>query len=172
VQPASPALTQLLTENVVTGCTALMNRAMVEAMLPLPEAAQMHDHWAALIARSAGAMHGVAEATMLYRQHESNVVGATKQRSFSAKVDRLLGTEGVHARAAQYRMDRAQASALLDRCGANMTRDQRHAIQAFVVLETMSRRERLTALNRWQLWRPGLERRIAQLLDLIRTAAG
>lgn len=63
--------------NVVTGCSALMNRALLERALPIPKEALMHDWWLALAASLLGEIRFLAEPTVLYRQHGSNVLGAT-----------------------------------------------------------------------------------------------
>jgi glycosyltransferase involved in cell wall biosynthesis len=63
--------------NVVTGCTAFMNRALLDHALPIPSDALMHDWWLALVASLLGEISFLPEATVLYRQHASNVLGAS-----------------------------------------------------------------------------------------------
>jgi glycosyltransferase involved in cell wall biosynthesis len=70
------ALRVLLTQNVVTGCGALLNRPLLDVVLPLPDEVVMHDWWAAQCAAATGRIVDVADATVLYRQHAANVVGA------------------------------------------------------------------------------------------------
>ena len=62
--------------NVVTGCTALLNRALLQKALPIPAEALMHDWWLALVASAFGQIALVEEPGVLYRQHGSNVLGA------------------------------------------------------------------------------------------------
>ena len=166
----SPSLASLLTENVVTGCTALLNRALIDRMATMPATAQMHDHWAALLASSLGAMAALPQATVLYRQHGGNVVGAVQGRqSLRAKIARFVSQEGVAARRKQYLADRAQAQSLLTLHGAEMTAERRDIVTGFLALEDMTRIKRLRSTTRLGLWRPDKQRRIAQLLDLLRT---
>lgn len=66
----------LLFQNTVTGCTVLANRALLNKALPIPSAAMMHDWWLALVAAAFGKIGFVDKATMSYRQHGSNTVGA------------------------------------------------------------------------------------------------
>jgi glycosyltransferase involved in cell wall biosynthesis len=63
--------------NVVTGCTAFMNRRLLEYALPIPGNALMHDWWLALVASLLGDISFLPEATVLYRQHARNVLGAS-----------------------------------------------------------------------------------------------
>jgi glycosyltransferase involved in cell wall biosynthesis len=76
LNPDNTKLNRILVENVVTGCTAFMNRATVNLALPIPRAAIMHDVWFLLVASSFGQVAYLPEPTVLYRQHSQNVVGA------------------------------------------------------------------------------------------------
>ena len=62
--------------NVVTGCTAVLNRALLHKALPIPPEALMHDWWLALVASAFGQIGLVEEPGVLYRQHGDNVLGA------------------------------------------------------------------------------------------------
>ncbi|MFK7602286.1 glycosyltransferase family 2 protein [Deinococcus sp. SM5_A1] len=66
----------LLAQNVVTGCTMIINRALINLTLPIPKEAIMHDYWLALTASGLGHIKYLDEALVKYRQHDSNVVGA------------------------------------------------------------------------------------------------
>lgn len=76
LDPMRNHLNQLLVSNVVTGCTTMMNRALLKQALPVPPESMMHDWWLALVASTMGKMGFVPEATILYRQHGQNAVGA------------------------------------------------------------------------------------------------
>ena len=67
-------------QNVVTGCSCVVNRKCIQTSLPFPDEVIMHDWWLALIASSAGKTIYLPKTTINYRQHVNNVVGA---RSFS-----------------------------------------------------------------------------------------
>lgn len=90
--------------NVVTGCTALLNRALLHKALPIPSEALMHDWWLALVASSYGQIELLEEPGVLYRQHGGNVLGAQglglaywRQRLQSLLADPAAG---LHTRAA------------------------------------------------------------------------
>jgi len=42
------------------GCTAVLNRACLDAALPIPREAVLHDWWLALVAMAAAGLGGVA----------------------------------------------------------------------------------------------------------------
>ncbi|QFP77992.1 glycosyltransferase family 2 protein [Deinococcus sp. AJ005] len=68
----------LLTQNVVAGCSMVVNRALLNLALPIPATAIMHDWWLALIACAFGKVIWEAESKILYRQHATNVMGTEK----------------------------------------------------------------------------------------------
>jgi len=70
------AVPVLLAQNFVTGCTALVNRTLLDIALPLPEEALMHDWWLALCAAVFGHIGYIDKPLVRYRQHGNNEVGA------------------------------------------------------------------------------------------------
>jgi rhamnosyltransferase len=64
----------LLTQNFVAGCASLINRALLQVALPLPDVV-MHDWWVALCAAALGEIRCIPRATVLYRQHAANTAG-------------------------------------------------------------------------------------------------
>lgn len=67
----------LLVQNMVTGCTILINRAAVIAVQPIPVQLKLfHDHWIAIVVSLYGHALALPEATVLYRQHGRNVEAA------------------------------------------------------------------------------------------------
>ena len=76
-------LHQLLAQNVVTGCTVMINRSLAELACgkPVESGVLMHDWWLALLAAAAGNVGFLPEPTIDYRQHGHNSVGAKNARS-------------------------------------------------------------------------------------------
>lgn len=68
-----------LFSNFVPGCTMLFNRKLLEVASPVPEAAVMHDWWLLINAVLKGKFKYIPKPTMLYRQHDSNVIGAKRR---------------------------------------------------------------------------------------------
>ena len=83
----NPSLNNLLCENSVTGCTCLFNRPLFNLLKDMPENAAMHDWWAALIASSMGRIWYIPRPLVLYRQHESNAVGAYSKATTLSSVN-------------------------------------------------------------------------------------
>ncbi|MBE9525912.1 MAG: glycosyltransferase family 2 protein [Proteobacteria bacterium] len=71
-------LQRLLVQNCVTGCALMINRSLLNHVLPIPKDAIMHDWWISLIAVSKGKVHHINLKTVKYRQYADNVIGAKK----------------------------------------------------------------------------------------------
>lgn len=76
LQPWRQGLPAQLLSNPVTGCTVLMNAALLRRALPVPEQAVMHDWWLSLVASLYGRRVYIDRPLVDYRQHEHNAVGA------------------------------------------------------------------------------------------------
>ncbi|MGI8952516.1 MAG: glycosyltransferase family 2 protein [Chitinophagaceae bacterium] len=82
IKPNLFSLTDILFGNIITGCTALINRAMAIELSKMPLNIMMHDHWIALIAYSFGKYFYIQEPTVLYRMHHQSVTSKEKHSLF------------------------------------------------------------------------------------------
>ena len=76
INPAKASLGAVLAQNLVTGCTSMANRSLIQKARPIPNDAVMHDWWLALVAVVFGVVYPLYQSTVLYRQHAGNLVGA------------------------------------------------------------------------------------------------
>ncbi len=160
-------LERLLGQNVVTGCTAMVNRRMLDLARRMPEQATMHDRWMGLLGAALGAAEAVRDRTVLYRQHESNAIGALDQDG---------SLRGIAARAEDDRSRRMerwrseqQAEALLKLHGAEMPSDKRRLVEQYLRSgRSESRLERVAITLRCGFFRSGVLRNAAMLIDLWR----
>jgi len=83
LSPHRKGFKELLVQNNVTGCTVMINRPLKNLVAEIPEGAVMHDWWLALIASAFGEIGVLEEATLLYRQHGGNQIGAYKANSLN-----------------------------------------------------------------------------------------
>jgi glycosyltransferase involved in cell wall biosynthesis len=81
-RPNKVSFQDIVIGNVVTGCTILMNRAMLAEAVKMPHEVAMHDHWMALIAYGFGQVQAIDKTTMKYRVHESSVTNKSKTTFF------------------------------------------------------------------------------------------
>ncbi|HEY0413773.1 MAG TPA: glycosyltransferase family 2 protein [Allosphingosinicella sp.] len=165
--PTRSRFGELLLGNVVTGCTMLANRALYSLARPIPEAAVMYDHWLAQVAAALGEIEFVDEATILYRQHESNVIGvkpvgllrflrSVRRTIFGDSTLRVLCGYSEHARI------------VLARYGERLDPVQRSQAAALSGAWDVPRLKRYAQLGKAGLRKPRLAGRIALFLLLLR----
>jgi rhamnosyltransferase len=80
----------LLTENHAYGCTMILNRALVDKIVHIPETSENHDYWVALVACTLGKAVLDPDKLILYRQHTSNVSGNVYRSKMSSRVNRYF----------------------------------------------------------------------------------
>lgn len=101
----------LLRRNLATGATIVFRRELLQRALPFPDE-WLHDEWLAVIASITGGVDVLEQATIGYRQHAANQVGAP-QGSVLRLVRKLWTARGdTHNRRA------ARARVLCDRLAA------------------------------------------------------
>ncbi|QNI75112.1 glycosyl transferase 2 family protein [Synechococcus sp. MVIR-18-1] len=88
LDPSRTNVDDLSLQNVATGCTMLLNRALINSALPFPDDMIQHDWWLALVAARLGVIAFEPKSLVLYRQHSNNVIGA-KGIGFIYFVDRF-----------------------------------------------------------------------------------
>lgn len=80
---------QLMMSNVASGCATMINQQLAQLCTRLTDLDNipMHDWWLIVVAAIYGRVAFLDEATILYRQHENNVLGAhPKSRRFPDKI--------------------------------------------------------------------------------------
>ena len=83
-------LGNLVIQNNVTGCTVMINNSFRNIIIDkgIPNEVIMHDWWMALVGNAIGETLFVDVPTMLYRQHNLNVVGS------SSTIKKIMGGYG------------------------------------------------------------------------------
>ncbi|MDD3242499.1 MAG: glycosyltransferase family 2 protein [Eubacteriales bacterium] len=160
--PDRTALRDEVVQNTLTGCTAMYNRALAQRLAAVPDDFVMHDWWIMLVAAAFGRIVPLRQATMLYRQHGDNVVGAAQAvRTPGFVLEKILHGGGV--REALYGSCR-QAGAFEKTYGDALDPQQRELLQAYAHIPNMSKPARVRAIFRLKTWKNGFARRTAQLI--------
>lgn len=148
LDPRAKSLSRLLCQNNVTGCTVMINRALLSLCLAgdidaVREDILMHDWWLALLAAACGKIGFVRRPTILYRQHGNNTLGAVRTGSlpyiFSVLKKRRES-------AGRVKRTFTQADALLLAYGERIERESREVIVRYLDIPGMEKPQRIAAL--------------------------
>ena len=141
VDPEPATLRRVIVQNVATGATIMMNRELRALAGSVPPTAVYHDWWYACVAAAFGRIVPVRTATVLYRQHDANVVGAPRgPRPRWYRVPGLarhaMG-RSAHLRSEIARTSR-QAAALLARFDTRLAERDRRFLRDYAALPERS----------------------------------
>ncbi|MGA3512845.1 glycosyltransferase family 2 protein [Lactiplantibacillus plantarum] len=91
--PNKIELKNLLQKNIAAGCTMMINKRMLKLAIQNVQLLNlaMHDWGIMLLGCAEGSIGYVQSATIMYRQHENNQVGATQAASYDRLKSLLLG---------------------------------------------------------------------------------
>ena len=134
------SLNKLLVRSVVTGYTALINRPLLELSLRMPDEASMHDRWIALLVSSMGKYNIVRAPTVLYRQHDRNVLGTGARKKARHLLERIWSPVLIRKHVMQWRASQKQASALLSLHAAELPAEKREIVLAYLRCEASRNR--------------------------------
>lgn len=132
------SLNRLLVENVVTGCTVMINRPLLDLAWPIPKDCIMHDWWLALTAAAFGKIGLVQEATLSYRQHGANTVGAKKYGPLSYLLYGLKKWRQPDARHLFYKKNFQQAGLFFQRFKEQLKEKDRLLLAAYLQIPHLS----------------------------------
>jgi glycosyltransferase involved in cell wall biosynthesis len=85
-------INRLLIQNVITGCTVMINKPLKILTYTIPKDAIIHDWWIALVAASFGRIDHINKRTILYRRHQDNKFGAIEWNNESS-FRKMLNTD-------------------------------------------------------------------------------
>lgn len=160
LNPNRVNFSQLVMQNVVTGCTVLINRRLANQAIPIPHTALMHDWWLALVCSVSGNISFIEEPLIRYRQHGKNAVGA-KKMNFKYLIGRLkdLSTYGktIHKTI-------EQAISLRKKPGILLQNSEAETLKAIESLKQVSYLKKRYLVIRHSLWKSGLVRNLVFFL--------
>jgi glycosyltransferase involved in cell wall biosynthesis len=155
LDPSLTQLNRLLVQNVVTGCTAMMNQALLKKAYPIPREVLMHDWWLALVAILFGKVEHINDSTILYRQHGKNDTGA-KQYNVWEYVKKRMSKNYKNFTPQTY----LQAQALFDRYQSDLNASQKEVLNAYGSLRYLPFFKRKKAIINHQFLKQGILRNI------------
>lgn len=160
LDPEARSFSRVLVQNNVTGCTMLVNRALMDLALPVPQDAIMHDWWLTLVAAAAGKIGFVQRPLVRYRQHDRNQLGAVRSDWKGAAQRAISVAPRISLRAAQ-----VQAGAFHRRYAEqNRMEDAAAVAEVYANIARERYPKRLWQLAKHGLWKQDLWRNIGLIL--------
>lgn len=161
LNPKKSDLAHLLMENKLIGCTVMVNAALRKILQSnrLPDKAKYHDWWIALVAAAFGKIGFVNESTLLYRQHEGNVVGGA---GFLAYLQNRLSSLQDQKESVQILI--RQADEFLTLYGEQLSGEKREVIQNFVALNQLKFMKKRSVLIQNGYLKTGFIRNVGLLI--------
>jgi glycosyltransferase involved in cell wall biosynthesis len=163
-RPTQFRLGPLLMMNKVSGCTVLVNRNLLNKVLPIDsDQPVLHDWWLAIAASCWGILQPVPQQTILYRQHAANAVGE-RQRARTANRNYLRVLQGPRL-VDNLDVNREFAERFRSRYRDTLNHRSLRILNAFVQLPALPFIARKTAILRCGFFLPRLRQNIRLLLE-------
>jgi len=155
-------LNRLLVQNVVTGCTMMINRALKNKIRFFPKQAIMHDWWASLVAAAFGKIDYVPTSTILYKQHDNSSIGA-KEWGMGYMMKMARPRSGIKA---TLQKTRIQAGAFLDTFRNELTSEYLNLLDAYSTLDNQAFLIKRCNLIKYRFFKIGFFRNIGLFLTV------
>jgi glycosyltransferase involved in cell wall biosynthesis len=153
---------RLLVQNVVSGCTVMINRKLRDLALPIPLEALMHDWWLGLVASAFGIVDYINCPTILYRQHGVNVVGA-KEWNINLMIRSLMK---LREKAESITNTITQARYFFQRYQDKLNERDYEIARAFSIIKNDSFINKRLKLIRYRLFKAGIVRNIGMFFGI------
>ncbi len=163
INPSYNSFNYLLVQNVVTGCTILINTPALKLISPIPKNAIIHDWWIALVVSAFGKLDFIKNAAVLYRQHGYNVTGAKKwdivnvmkfiYNFAEVKKFKLRVTQSI-----------IQAKTFLEIYNEHLDNNKRKIIEAFINLSNVNRLIRLYYIFKYKFLKSNFLRNLGTII--------
>jgi len=162
-------LNRLLIQNVVTGCTIMLNKIAVKLVYEIPHEAVVHDWWIALVLSIFGVLSPMDEATLLYRQHRYNAVGAKKWDMHNGII-RLFSKDEWLRFKKNFKDSSIQAKALLNTYGYLMSKNQMLLVEHYLNLLQYNKPRRLYYVIKYRYFKSNFLRNVGSIFFRILVA--
>lgn len=154
-------LNRLLVQNNVTGCTMMWNKSLNGIINLSDERVVMHDWWMTIVASLTGKIIFIDKPTIKYRQHENNVVGATKVKSLKFILNRLLMSNKIKE---TFKLSVSQAEGILNIYKDKLSSDEIKILSIYASLYNYNKIKRLNIVFKNKFFKQGKIQIIGELL--------
>lgn len=161
IDPKKNSFNNLLLQNTITGCTVMINKSLAEKSIEIPESCIMHDWWIGLVASYFGVISYIDDKTILYRQHESNTIGA-QGYTYTTVLKKIFA----YSRNGDINKNIAQAKIFLDKYKDDLDEGTLKMLLDFSNINSKSFIQRRIILVKYRLWKQGIVRNLGLLIKI------
>ncbi len=154
-------LNNLLVQNIVSGCTVMVNRELLDYIKIIPKYAIMHDWWMALIASSLGKIEFIEKPTVLYRQHKYNDVGAKNVNSTNYILERLNNINDIKK---SIRDTYLQSEEILNSLGNLIDKNNYLIVNQYSLMTKFNKLKKILILLKYKFWKNSLVKALGQII--------
>jgi len=154
------SLNRLFMQNIVTGCTMMINKNCINSLKEIPKEAIMHDWWIAIFVSVFGKICFLDEATILYRQHDDNTVGAQK-RDLKFVANKILNPTSLKSNFQQIQKFKMEYNAYLDEYNKQL-------IEILLALQTKRYFKSRYLMFQHKIYKHGMMRNLALFMGLVK----
>lgn len=155
------SLNELVVQNIVTGCTVMINRALINRLEIMPEKIAVHDWWLGVMASIYGKIGFVEKATILYRQHGENSCGA--QDMYSSQYIRRRAGDAGKARK-MLRLGYWQAEEIAEKYRDSLNESDYRLLRDYGSMDKSNKLKKIYILLKHNIWKAGTARKIGQII--------
>lgn len=153
-----------LIQNNVTGCTTFINKSLVNLVKFDIKDIRMHDWYFALLASAFGQVIYIDKATIKYRQHGGNVLGAKKVDGFSAIYKKILKNFKDNTIRKDLNELFIQAESFRKNYYEALDQTKKEIIDAFCNIKNSNKIRKIIIINKNKFYKQGLIRKIGEVL--------
>lgn len=157
------AVNKLAVQNIATGCTMMLNRALAERLTKAPVSVPVHDWWIALYTACCGKIIFLNEPTLYYRRHNTNVCGAQDMSDMGYIISRAA--QAGRARL-MIKYGYRQAAEMARLYGESLGKENYGLLSAYGALEGQKYFKRLAFVLKNGTLKSGIVRKTGQFIYL------
>lgn len=157
INPNLNTLNRLLIQNTITGCTTMINNALLKKSLPISKECIMHDWWIGLVVSCFGKIGYIKDCTIKYRQHSKNDTGSKKfDLKYIFKKMNFKDTD-------KYVL---QAKKFLEAYEKDLDKEKRQLLEDFSTIKEKPYLQRVNIILKYRLFKYGIIRNIGLLIKI------
>lgn len=164
INPNLNSLNRLLVHNTITGCTTMINNALLEKSLPISKECIMHDWWIGLVVSCFGKIGYIKDGTIRYRQHGRNDTGAKRYsyKNIFWKVLQILSFKNKDF----FSKNILQAKKFLEAYEKELDKEKRQLLEDFSTIKEKPYLQRVSIILKYRLFKYGIIRNIGLLIKI------